>query len=228
MFIDDDGTNIRWYLSQTQTSTFIGSPGKGWAVTVNGQNIGGNFTWPAGGGTRLIAGPATATYSQTVAFAIGATGTSGFGNGGTIYGTVTRATVPDPPSTPVASAITPTSMKLTWLIPNNGGSAIDGMLLRRSSTSSFASYVDYSLSAGATSHTVTGLDPATVYYWRVFAHNGRGFSSPSGTTSAQTGSGAYASINGTWVPVPINVSDGTVWTSLAPLISDGTNWEVAI
>lgn len=191
MFIDDDGTNIRWYLKQDDPATFIGSPGKPWAVTVNGQNISGNFTWASGsaGAIRLIAGPATVTYTQQVAFAIGATGTSGFGNGGTIYGTANRtppATVPGVPGQPVPSQITANSMRLTWTIPGNGGSAIDQMLLRRSLTSDFATYVDYPQAANATTAVVSGLTPGTTYYWRVFAHNAVGFSNPSPTRAQAT------------------------------------------
>lgn len=186
MFIDDDGTNIRFYLSQTDPATNIGGSGKPWAATVNDTNIGGNFTWPSGGGTRLIAGPYAAGYSQTVAFVIGATGTSGFGNGGTIRGSVSRSTVPNAPTPVTYSNVTHNSMSLAWTLAGNGGAAIDQILLRRSLTSDFASYTDIPLAANATSYNATGLATDTLYYWRVFAHNARGFSPPSGTTSRRT------------------------------------------
>lgn len=187
MFIDDDGTSIRYYLSQSDPATFIGSPGKPFAITINGQNIDATFTWASGGGTRLIAGPYVANGSQTVAFAVGQTNTSGFGSGGTIAGAVNRtpaATVPGTPGQPVPSQVTPNSMRLTWTIPSNGGAAIDQMLLRRSLTSDFASYVDYPQAANATTAVVSGLTPGTTYYWRVFAHNAVGFS-PNSPTRAQ-------------------------------------------
>ncbi|QJD53260.1 minor tail protein [Microbacterium phage Tempo] len=186
MFIDDDGTYIRYYLSQTDPATNIGSPGKDWALTLNDVPSSGKFTWPAGGGTRLIAGPGQANYTQDVMFSIGATGTSGFGNGGTIYGRVNRGTTPNAPTPVTYSNVTHNSMRLAWTLAGDGGLPIDQILLRRSLTSDFASYVDYPLAANATSHTVSGLNPDTLYYWRVFAHNSRGFSPPSGTTSRRT------------------------------------------
>ncbi|MFJ6534410.1 hypothetical protein [Microbacterium sp. NPDC091662] len=39
-----------------------------------------------------------------------------------------------------------------------------------------------------------------------------------------TESGAYVSVNGAWVPVPFNYSDGSTWTPLAPQVSNGTAW----
>ena len=230
LIIDDDGTYIRLYLSQGDPATYINPPGKPWSVSFSGiGNDGGNFTWGSGGGTRLIAGPYYVGYTQNIAFSIGATGTQGFGNtGATAYATAYRATVPGTPGTPVASEVTPTSMRLSWAIPGNGGAGIDQMLLRRSPAVALGSYTDYPLPGNATTHVVTGLDPATTYYWRVYAHNTVGYSSQSGVIAQMTASGAYASINGVWVPVPINVSNGAAWNALAPLVSDGSVWEAAI
>lgn len=188
MFIDDDGTNIRWYLKQDDPQTAIYSPGKDWAVVINGQTITGKWTWAPGtpGAIRLIAGPATANGTQDVMFSVGATGTQGFGGGGTIYGRVNRSTVPNAPTPVTYSNVTHNSMRLAWTLAGDGGAAIDQILLRRSLTSSFASYVDIPLAANALSYTATGLDTDTLYYWRVFAHNSRGFSPNSGTTSQRT------------------------------------------
>lgn len=186
LIIDDDGYYIRFYLSQGDSATFIGSPGKDWWGTVNGVAVGGKWTWASGGGTRLIAGPWAVTYTQSIGFAIGATGTQGFGGGATAYGTAGRATVPGTPGTPSASNVQPTSMTLSWAIPGNGGANIDQMLLRRSTDPNFGSYVDYPLAGNVSSHSVTGLTPNTTYYWRVYAHNGIGYSSPSGTLTQAT------------------------------------------
>lgn len=229
LIIDDDGTYIRFYLSQGDSATFIGSPGANWSGVVNGVGVGGKFTWAKGGGTRLIAGPWAVGYTQNISFSIGATGTQGFGGGATAYATAYRATVPGTPGTPVASEITPTSMRLSWGIPGNGGSGIDQMLLRRSLSSDLGGgYVDYPLGGGVSTYVATGLDPATTYYWRVYAHNAVGYSAQSGVLAQMTASGAYASINGVWVPVPINVSNGSAWNALAPLVSDGSAWQRAL
>ncbi|WP_433586361.1 fibronectin type III domain-containing protein [Microbacterium hydrocarbonoxydans] len=231
IIIDDDGYNVRFYLSQSVSATFINSPGKSWSGYINGVNVGGTWTWASGGGTRLIAGPYAVTYTQSISFGIGATGTQGFGGGGTAYATAYRATVPGTPGTPVASEITPTSMRLSWSIPGNGGSAIDQMLLRRSASADLAGgYTDYPFSGGTTTAVIDNLTPATTYYWRVYAHNGVGYSAQSGVTPATTASGAYASINGVWVPVPVYASDGSApWNVPELLSSDGTApWNPAL
>lgn len=190
MFIDDDGTYIRWYLKQDDPQTAVYAPGKPWGVTINGQDIGGNFTWAPGtaGAIRLIAGPAAATYDQVVAFTVGATGTQGFGNGGTIFGTVNRATVPSAPSAPSFSNVTHNAMRLAWTLGGNGGAAIDQVVLHRSTSPSFDSYTNIALAANATSYNATGLTPDTLYYWRVFTHNSRGFSPASPAASRRTAS----------------------------------------
>ncbi|QUE25333.1 minor tail protein [Microbacterium phage Fizzles] len=190
MFIDDDGTYIRWYLKQDDPATAIYSPGKEWAVTVNGQNLSGRFTWAPGtaGAIRLIAGPAQVTTNQVVAFAIGNTDTQGFGGGGTIYGTVNRATIPNAPTPATFSEVKHTSMRVSWQLAGDGGSPYNQILLRRSLTPDFASYVDYPLGANATSAVPGDLVPNTLYYWRVFARNALGYGPPSGTTSQRTAS----------------------------------------
>ncbi|QNJ55536.1 minor tail protein [Microbacterium phage Phinky] len=186
MWIDDDGVNIRYYLTQDDPATNIGGSGAPWSLTLNDTPNSGRFTWPAGGGTRLIAGPGAANYSQVVSFSIGATGTSGFGNGGTIYGTVNRGTTPNAPTPPVASNVTHNSMRLAWTLAGNGGLPIDQILLRGSLTPDFASYTDIALPGNATSYNATLLTPDTPYYWRVYAHNARGYSPPSGATLQRT------------------------------------------
>ncbi|MCM3778994.1 fibronectin type III domain-containing protein [Microbacterium hydrocarbonoxydans] len=229
LVIRDDGYNVWFGLRQDYSATFINSPGKSWWGTVNGVSVGGTFTWASGGGTRMIAGPWAVTTSQAVYFSIGATGTSGFGSGGNHSASLFRATVPGAPGTPVASEVTPNSMRLTWSIPGNGGSGIDQMLLRRSASVDLGGgYVDYPLGGGVNTALVTGLDPATTYYWRVYAHNALGYSAQSGVIAQMTASGAYVSLNGIWVPVPINVSNGSNWNALAPLVSDGTSWKDAV
>lgn len=188
MFIDDDGQYIRWYLKQDDPATNIGSPGKPWAVTVNGQDIAGNFTWAAApaGTIRLIAGPSLVTTNQQVAFAIGVTNTQGFGNGGTIYGNVSRSTYPSPPSAPSFSNVTHNAMRLAWTLGGNGGAAIDQVVIQRSTTANFASYTSIPLAANATSYNATGLETDTLYYWRIFTHNVHGFSQPGGVGSRRT------------------------------------------
>lgn len=196
MFIDDDGTYIRFYLSQGDTATFIGSPGKPWSGVVNGVGVGGNFTWPSGGGTRLIAGPWAVGSNQTVSFTVGATGTQGFGNGGTIYGAVNRATVPPPPNwvAGVPNQITATSMRLQFSWAGDGGSPIQRYEYMYSTTPNFSSGNSPVLVGPNNGIFVQGdLQPTTQYWWAVRAVNGVGTGGwstfISGTTLATTAPG---------------------------------------
>lgn len=222
LIIDDDGTNIRFYLSQGDPATFIGSPGANWSGVVNGVSVGGKWTWGSGGGTRLIAGPWAVGSSQTVSFSIGSTGTQGFGGGNTAYASVFR---PTPPGAPVSVGVdqaTPTSLRYRFSGTTTGGSAITGWQAQIATNAAFTTGVQTVSSSGTT--TFNNLTPATKYYFRSRGSNAVGWSGWSNTASGTTESGAYASVNGKWVPVPVNWSNGSAWTALAPLASNGTAW----
>jgi hypothetical protein len=119
-------------------------------------------------------------------------------------------------------------MRVSWGgATDNGGSGIDQMLLRVSENSNpeVQPFTDYALSAGATSHVLTGLKPNTRYYAKVYSHNGVGYSNGSAVGNALTLAGVYVSNGSAWVATSINASDGSAWSSPLPKISDGDSWE---
>ena len=70
------------------------------------------------------------------------------------------------PNKPVATEITPTSMRISWTVPaNTGGALIEGYLLRRYEDGSKA-YVDNF--ANNLSRVITGLIPGKKYNWAVY------------------------------------------------------------
>ena len=97
-------------------------------------------------------------------------------------------TVPQPP-TGLTSIVTSSSqINLSWTAPsNNGGSAITGYEIDRStnSGSTWSTLVANTGNTGTT-HSDTGLAPSTTYTYRVSTINGIGTSSVSNTTSATT------------------------------------------
>lgn len=101
---------------------------------------------------------------------------------------ITVATLPNPPSVPVATAatnVTASGFTAKW----NGVSGATGYRLDVSTNSSFTSYVSgyQNLDSGnVTSRSVTGLNAKTTYYYRVRAYNSGGSSGNSNVISVKT------------------------------------------
>ncbi|WP_235531131.1 MULTISPECIES: fibronectin type III domain-containing protein [unclassified Nocardioides] len=91
------------------------------------------------------------------------------------------------PSAPRSVRATPLNLavKVTWAAPSsNGGASIDQYAVQRR-TSTTASWVTVKrTSASARSWTSTGLTNGRKYYFRVLAHNRRGYGTASATVSA--------------------------------------------
>ncbi|AWN05530.1 minor tail protein [Microbacterium phage Paschalis] len=170
----------------------------GWAVNVGGQGfsgcsnldfrgrgeigLGGNTTgWFGHDGNGYLSIVIDSYHGPASIF-----GTSD--PGAVWFGTDRIPRTPATVNAPTVSNVGTDRMTLSWNIPDNRGSAIDAMLLRRYPTSdtSIGGYTDYPLAANATSHTPTGLAPATTYYWVVYARNGVGYSAQSGKTAGTT------------------------------------------
>jgi hypothetical protein len=123
--IYDNGVNgVEFLLGQSFSATNSG--GLPWSGSILGVGVGGSFAWPSGGGTRSVA-----TYSVTssgyITFTLGATGTSGFGDGGSLTIYVDRAPAASPPNTPAAPTfkdITATSATVDWTNPGTNGAGI--------------------------------------------------------------------------------------------------------
>ncbi|TLX69748.1 MAG: fibronectin type III domain-containing protein, partial [Thaumarchaeota archaeon] len=129
------------------------------------------------------------TYTYRVS-AINGIGTSSPSNTASAT-TNTSTTAPSPPTSLTATTISQSQINLSWSAPaNNGGSAITGYKIERSSGGAFAVIVANTGST-ATTFSNTGLAPSTTYTYRVSAINGIGTSSPSNTASATTNTQAH-------------------------------------
>ncbi|TLX69523.1 MAG: fibronectin type III domain-containing protein, partial [Thaumarchaeota archaeon] len=110
--------------------------------------------------------------------------------------TSNTATAPGSPTGLTATAASSSQINLSWNAPaNNGGSAITGYKIERS-TDSGSTWFTLVANTGSTSTTYSdsGLIPTTTYTYRVSAINSAGTSSPSNITSATT-PGSIRSIN---------------------------------
>ncbi|HEU5489048.1 MAG TPA: fibronectin type III domain-containing protein, partial [Candidatus Nitrosotalea sp.] len=102
--------------------------------------------------------------------------------------TLTPVTVPQPPTGLGATADSSSQITLNWNAPsNNGGSAITGYKIERSTDSGSTWGVLVSNTGStATTYSNTGLASSTTYAYRVSAINSVGNSSPSNVASATT------------------------------------------
>ena len=109
---------------------------------------------------------------------------NGTGTGGN-SGTITVTTVPPAPTATAASSITAIGFSANW----SAATGATGYRLDVAVDSFFTNFVaGYSnLNVGApTTQSVSGLNPATVYYYRVRAYNGAGTSGDSNTVTVTT------------------------------------------
>src|SRR5207245_1287370 len=99
----------------------------------------------------------------------------------------TLAVAPSPPMGLAATAVSSSQISLSWTAPNNGGSAITGYKIERSTDDGTTwSTLVANTGSTATTYSDTGLTHTTTYTYRVSAINSVGTGSPSSTTSATT------------------------------------------
>lgn len=112
-----------------------------------------------------------------------------------------------PPSTPVLSAITPTSVTVTFT-DGTGGAPIDS---REIGYGTDPSTVQTTVSSDG-SDTITGLTPGTAYYFWARTHNSAGYSSWSARATAVTLRVPYAPSS----PTYSNIEQTSVIVSFTP------------
>lgn len=217
------GADVEFWLNSNNSTTF--NHELPWSWTVNGTYSGMlEFDYSAGAGwQRLFNG--FVTYTQTVTFHIGNTGTGGFGGPTTFNQLITRASVPAAPSNPTFTNVGPTSVDVNWTPNSNGGASIDNYNIGWALTSAGAT--DF-VTSTTSPKTVTGLTPGTTYYFWVQAHNSVGWGAWSAPVAQQTIAGVRFNDAGTWkVAVPY-VKDAGVWKLARPYVKLGGVWKETI
>lgn len=217
--ITDNGSVVSFYVLCSDPATAIGT----YRYAINGTNYTTNL--PSGFGSKLL-GTRTISSSQNVSLSQQDTGTWGLGGAASFSVYIARATVPPSPTPVIFDLITPTSMRCRFSSRGDGGSTVVEWQLQRATNSAMTQSVVTVTSSGTT--TVTGLTPATTYYYRARGRNAKGWGAWSAVRSQSTDSGAYTSINGKWVPVPVYGSNGSSWLVPDMQISTGTEWRHAV
>ncbi|RKS93716.1 hypothetical protein DEU37_1136 [Microbacterium sp. AG790] len=154
------------YGDKLAGSGFWTSDAQGWAVSINGQNWSGAYTYDYRGTSSILI--ASGSYSRpalTSTFGASASVSmdSGIGNASpsgsfTAYGT---ATAPDAPTGVSIDQIAPSSLRYIFSGNGNGGAAIDQWQAQVASDSAFTANLQTVTSSGTT--TFTSLTPATTY-----------------------------------------------------------------
>jgi hypothetical protein len=167
------GSTITGYNIYRGTTS--GSEGTTPIATVNGTTL--TYT-----DTGLTNGP-TYFYKVTAINSIGMSPQSNEANA-----TPTApATSPQPPTGLTTTTISSSQINLSWTAPSdNGGSAITGYQIERSTDNGNTWSTIQSNTGSTTTYSDTGLSPSTSYTYRVSAINSVGTSSPSNTASATT------------------------------------------
>jgi len=98
---------------------------------------------------------------------------------------------------PTLSNINPDSLTVNWTAPSDPA-APSSYELQYATSAAFTSPTTLS-GTWATSRAITGLTPATTYYFRVRANPGTGWGAYSPTASTATLSGAKVYVGGQWV-----------------------------
>lgn len=238
---------IRFYLKAVNTGTSSSSySGSGYQTAVaNATEVdrhSGNPFLPAvaAGATRWRDGPTDAYREANASGYWSGTSTSFPVYMDLVYGSIDVkpsgsvplpriARVPDAPSAPTVSAITSTSVTLTWTTPAAGNAAITNYQWQIATDAAFANVVITASPTGISDNTADNgtLSPGVTYYARVRAKNGDGYSAWSATTTFKTLAGVFVSDGTTWKVAEVYVSDGSQWLPGTTEVSDGTAWKPA-
>lgn len=179
MMIRDTGSIVEFWIKAGSSTYAYDMP---WAYVVNDTSSDWQtFRFESGGSWQRV-GSWNVSVDQTVSFKLGDTGTSGLGGPTTLSVAIDRGTVPAPPSTPVVSAITPTTAFVTFTDGASPGLAIDARQLGYGTSSTAPATVVSS----DRSTTIVSLSPGKTYYVWARTHNARGWSAWSGRRSFVT------------------------------------------
>ncbi|MDE1862849.1 MAG: fibronectin type III domain-containing protein [Thaumarchaeota archaeon] len=185
----------------------------------------------SGGETKYASVPASQTsYADTSATngikyyyevtAVNSVGTSPASN----EVGATPATSPQPPTGLAATASSSSQINLSWTAPSsNGGSAITGYKVGRSTDGTNWSTIAPNTGSASTSYSDAGLAATTTYYYRVSAINSVGTSQPSSVVNVKTQGPTY-SINQTKSGLVASDSLKNETESQNQLLSNGGYW----
>jgi hypothetical protein len=229
------GPSEAWYFSgitsvganvvQAGVADDGGSGLTNWQTHWN-QTTGGDGYYPESGSGSWAPG-LSGLYRASVYYAqIRAGNAYGWGPWSGWKGFWTLSTLPSPPAESWSvGAITQTSADATGLAnTNDGGSAIDSLLVRVSLTPDLSGwYTDFT--GGWGTITMSGLNPGTTYYACVYTHNANGWSAATAWKGFTTLPGVFVKVGGVWKNAIPYVKVGGVWKQAVRYVKVGGAWK---
>lgn len=185
---------------------------------------------PGTGKLQTASGTAVITHNsdgtKTFSASVGMTGYSGqVSNGTASFALPTIPRSPGAPTTPVISDIKQTSVVVSWTPNASDGLPVTSYTIGYGTDSSAPTTTTTSTTSPK---TITGLDPATKYYFWVKATNSAGTGPYSASSNAETIAGARVNVGGTWVKAIPYVRVGGVWKLATPWVKTLGVWKETI
>lgn len=135
---------------------------------------------------------------------------------------------PSAPGTPVASAVLPTSLTLTWTAStDNGGSALLGYLIHRWDNPEGTGTPTVYPVVNSLTRDITGLTPGKEYRWVIIAKNSSyaQFSDPSTAIVVRMLSGMWIRVSGVWKRAAPYVKVAGTWKAAGTWIRYLGSWK---
>jgi len=223
MMIRDTGTYVEFWLKAGPQTFNYQLP---WAYVVNGVTSGWkSFRFVTGGSWQRL-GRWNVTYSQTVTFKLGNTGTVGLGGPTTFSHAISRSRVPAAPTFVELTNITHNSAFILFTDGANNGASIDSRQIGYG-TSETAPQKTVSFSGGFNpwGATITGLTPGVRHYFWGRTHNSRGWGPWSQRFGFNTNSVVSVNVNGVWKQAIPYVRVSGVWRQARPWVRVAGVWK---
>lgn len=225
MLIRDTGTYVEFWVTANNTVTY--NERMPWAFVVNGgASVWLYYNYKKGSGYERLYRE-NVTYSQTVTFKLGDTGTAGLGGPTTFSVYIARAKAPSAPTFVSLSDIASSSAYVVFKDGSNNGASIDSRQIgygHNESTPQKTVTVNGTSVFSPWGLTITGLTPGTRAYFWGRTHNSKGWSPWSPRYAFTTQSVVRINVNGTWRNAIPYVKTGGVWKVTRPWTRSGGIW----